>query len=190
MYPIHIITSDSTIQRVDPAIKALESSQEVFIHQHPNWKFTLRVKTKKSILDQYKKYIDIFRIISKTKKSALVLEDDALAQKGWGKVLLDNKKIIENADLTFLSTDFFDHEMTPIDDNFSSVRMSKATCATIFSPKAAVALLKYKFICRYPMDWQINHMLEKRKDLSCIWHNKGIFVHGTVEGVYQTSIIE
>jgi hypothetical protein len=185
--PIFIISIPSSKYRLGNVLTKLSSSENLagIINKAPGV-FTIKWKgVKYGYYDQYKKYIYVFRKIVKLDKPCLVLEDDALAKEGWEIVLESAPK---GYDFLFLSDDHFKHPLHKIDDHWFECCWSKTTCATVFSPKAAKALLKWQFICKHPMDWTINYLLMGKNEFKSYWHVPGVFEHGTKKGFYSSTI--
>ncbi len=185
--PVFIISIPSSKDRVENALARLSlQGRRAHVVEKTRMIFTIKWRrVKYSYYDQYKKYIFIFREIAKINRPCLVLEDDALAIDRWELALSSAPK---DFDFLFLSDDRFPHPINKVDNQWYECRWSKTTCATVFSPRAAKALLRWQFICKHPMDWTINYLLKQEKHLKSYWHIPGIFEHGTVKGIYQSSI--
>jgi hypothetical protein len=187
MENIFIITIPSSRNRLAKTISKLNfPNEKIEVIEKAESHFSLRwVGVKYGYFDQYKKYMCIFRKIVKLNRPCLILEDDALAIDGWNSTLLTAP---QNSDFLFLSDDHFNHPVFKVDHNWYKCRWSKTTCATVFSPRAAKSLLRWQFICKHPMDWTINYLLKQKNNLNSYWHMPGVFMHGTMSGIYQSSI--
>lgn len=185
-YPIYILTLPESSDRQRVILSSLGDAggKAKFISQ-TDWYFTVGWRVRASYLDQYRKYVEIFRRIKQAGHPALVLEDDAIALSGWEKAL---SHAPEDFDFLFLSDDVCRHPLGNKEGPWATCRFSKTTCATVFSPRAAEALLRWRFICKHPMDWTINYLLAARSELNCYWHLPGVFEHGTKRGRYPSTI--